>query len=56
MHIAPGEFTWRLMSVLCATEPLVPVIWSTKAPVEAVPVVEIPTVELAALPGGGVTG
>jgi len=43
------------MSVLSLTDPLVPVTWSTKLPVDPVEVVVKLTGELPVPPGGGVT-
>jgi hypothetical protein len=43
------------MSVLWLTDPLVPVTWSMKLPVDPVEVVVNPTEELPTPPGGGVT-
>jgi hypothetical protein len=55
IHDGPGVFTWRFMSVLWLTDPLVPVTWSMKLPVDPVGVVVKLTDELPAPPGGGVT-
>ena len=55
MHDGPGLFTCRVTSVLWLTDPLVPVTWSTKLPVDPVGVVVKLTDELPAPPGGGVT-
>lgn len=55
MHDGPAVFTCSVMSVLWLTDPLVPITWSTKLPVDPVEVVVKLTGELPVPPGGGVT-
>jgi len=55
MRNGPGGLTWRVVSVLWLTEPLVPVTCRMYVPVEASGVVVKLMGELASPPAGGVT-